>query len=77
MNDLDRPRKFPPLTPAHVVDGTLPCIVCGDTFVVGDVTTLIPLGPGKDSEARARAREGRSYNAVALLCHWACITGEE
>lgn len=53
------------------------CRICGERFRVGDVPTLLPLGPGADREARAAARSGRVYNAVAVLVHLACATGEE
>lgn len=41
-------------------------------LAAGDYTTLIPIGPGNDPEARERAKEGRPYNAVALEIHWEC-----
>lgn len=70
-------RKFAPLDASHqlVADGEL-CPACKRTFVVEDVVTLIPLGPGDSEEARAAARAGESYCAVAAPVHWACATGE-
>lgn len=53
------------------------CAACHAEFVVGDSVTLVSLGPGDDPEERKRARENKAYNARALLCHWACVTGEE
>ena len=53
------------------------CPACGEPFKEGDYTTLVPLGPGTDPEARKRAREGRAYNAVAVEVHWPCATGDE
>lgn len=60
---------------AGALDGRV-CPACREPFREGDYTTLVALGPGGDSEARERAREGRPYNAVALEVHWACCTGE-
>jgi hypothetical protein len=57
-------------------DGTV-CKACNEPFKGGDAITLLPLGPGNDSEARALARAGRAYNAVALPLHYACVTGDE
>lgn len=53
-----------------------PCPACHKPFVVGDYTTLIPLGPGDDPEQQERAAEGRVYNAVAVEVHWTCATGK-
>lgn len=58
-------------------DHKLPCSVCGGLIQAGQYPCLIPAGPGEDHEARRRAREGRPYNAVALIAHWACVSGEE
>ena len=68
-------RKFEPLTADHPSVGT-ECAACKAPFVEGDATCLIALGPGDGEEERRRAREGRPYNAVAALVHWACATGE-
>lgn len=71
-------RKFAPLTADHPAAlDALPCAACKVPFVAGDVTALVPLGPGDSAEGRERAREGRAYNATAALVHWACATGEE
>jgi len=68
-------RKFSPIAKGdHLLK--LSCPACNQRFQVGDETALIPVGPGKDPKAQARAREGRPYNAVALPTHWACATGE-
>lgn len=53
------------------------CAACNDSFMPGDYTTLIPLGPGDSDEARLACRQSRPYNAVALEVHWACATGWE
>lgn len=68
-------RKYSPLDESHPLVGK-PCAACGRAFVVGDVVTLVALGPGDDPEAQARAREGRAYNAVGQPVHWSCATGE-
>ena len=53
------------------------CPACHVSFVAGDYTTLIELGPGADKEERERAVAGRPYNAVAIEIHYACATGIE
>lgn len=68
-------RKFGPKQADHPGIGK-ECPACHVPFVVGDWTTIIPLGPGNDPEAQQRVREGRAYNAVAVEVHWACATGE-
>lgn len=69
-------RKFGPKTSDHPSIGT-ECPACDEPFVAGDYTTLIALGPGNDTEAREKARNGGFYNAVAVEVHYACATGEE
>lgn len=54
-----------------------PCLACGKALKPGEYTTLIPLGPGDDSDEQERARNFRWYNAVAVEVHWACATGGE
>lgn len=73
--DLDL-RKFDPLATDHPLLQQ-DCPACRQTFLPGDVVTLVALGPGDDPAARQRAREGRPYNAVTTPVHWACATGEE
>jgi len=51
------------------------CFACGQAFQPGDLTVLLPLGPGSDTEARQKAREGRYYNAVAIHLHADCVSG--
>lgn len=69
-------RAFGPKTEDHPsVDVT--CPACGERFRAGDFTTLIALGPGKDAEAREKARDNRWFNAVAVELHFACATGAE
>lgn len=68
-------RAFGPKQLDHPTTGQA-CPACHEPFVVGDFTRLIPLGPGKDPEARERARAGRPYNAVAIEVHDECA-GEE
>lgn len=48
------------------------CAACGHIFREGDVTTLIPVGPGDDAIQRAQARAGASYMAAAVLVHVDC-----
>lgn len=49
-----------------------PCVACGAGIVAGDLTVLVPLGPGDDEEAQQKARGGRYYNAVCVEVHAAC-----
>lgn len=68
-------RKFGPLGAASLP--SKPCPACDEPFQEGQYVTLVPLGPGSSEEGRQRAREGRPYNAVAVMVHWACATGDE
>lgn len=52
------------------------CPGCQQAFQVGDVVTLVAIGPGADRQSQEKARTGQTYNAVAVPCHWACVTGE-
>jgi hypothetical protein len=72
--ELSALRKFGPKAEEHPSVGK-ECPACREPFLVGDYTTLIALGPGTDSEAQERAREGRPYNAIAMEIHWGCATG--
>lgn len=65
-------RAFPPFTGDHPsLDGG-ECAVCGVRFVAGDVPALIPLGPGDDLEAQAKAMRGGWYSCHAVIAHAAC-----
>lgn len=66
----------PPLAADHPVVGAV-CPACAAPFQVGDLTTLVELGPGLDPAERQRARDGQVYTAVCVPAHWACVTGEE
>lgn len=68
-------RPFGPKTADHPSIGEK-CLACHSPFIEGDYTTLVPLGPGDDEEARQRRDDGRVYNAVALEIHWACASAE-
>lgn len=48
------------------------CAACGHIFREGEVTTLIPVGPGDDEIQRAQARAGASYMSAAVLVHVEC-----
>lgn len=69
-------RKFGPMTPDHPSVGQT-CPGCGQPITAGEYTTLVAIGPGDDQEARERKRAGRFYNAVCVIAHWSCVTGEE
>lgn len=66
-------RTYAPLPADHplITDGEV-CAACKVPFKEGDVTTLVPIGPGDDEEQRAKAAAGRAYNAVAVAAHAAC-----
>lgn len=53
------------------------CPACGRAIVTGQHTGLVPLGPGVDEGERQRARTGQEYHAIAIECHFACISGSE
>jgi hypothetical protein len=53
------------------------CPLCGELFVVGCYTTMVPLGPGADPQARKLARtEKLPYEGITMELHWGCATGE-
>lgn len=69
--------NYGPIAADHPAIGTQHCAACKQTIKAGESITLVPIGPGDDPEDRERARLGRPYNAVAVIAHWACATGEE
>lgn len=68
-------RPFGPKAHDHPSIGEQ-CPACGVPFSVGAITTLVPLGPGEDPESQEKAMNGRWYNALAVECHWSCVTGQ-
>jgi hypothetical protein len=69
-------RKFSPLGSRHpLIVEAMSCASCGTTFRVGDITTLVPVGPGTFDDARMRARQGRWFSGVGVPVHWDCATG--
>ncbi len=68
-------RVFGPKASDHPSVGQ-ECPACHRIFVAGDWTTLVMLGPGDDLDERARARQGRAYNAVAVEIHADCAAPE-
>lgn len=69
-------RKFGPKKADHPSVGK-PCPACGKAFMPGDYTTLVALGPSDDPKEQEKARNGQTYNAVAVEVHYACVTGVE
>jgi len=66
-------RTYAPLTADHpMITEGMRCPGCGELFQVGDIPTLVTIGPGADEEARERARAGQPYNAVAIPVHAYC-----
>ncbi len=64
-------RAFQPMAADHPCVGN-ECAVCGSAFIAGDITTVIPLGPGDDSDDQEKARRGGWYSAYAVVAHAAC-----
>ena len=64
-------RRFGPKAADHPSIGER-CPACHEPFKEGDYTTLILIGPGNDKEEKAKARDGRTYNAVCVEVHWEC-----
>lgn len=55
-----------------------PCPGCGKPIKDTDLVAKVPIGPGADVAARARARVGRAgWKCVYVDVHWACRTGDE
>ena len=48
------------------------CAACDVAFVTGDITSLIPLGPGLNEEERKKALVGEEYVAVCAVVHASC-----
>jgi hypothetical protein len=72
-------RRMGPLTADHplAISDERSCPGCDGSFEEGNYLTLVTIGPGADEDERAKAREGRAYNAVSVPVHWACATGLE
>lgn len=68
-------RKFGPRKEDGVSGVGKSCPACSKSFLKGQFTTLVSLGPGDDSEEQKNCREGLPYNAVATEVHWGCATG--
>ena len=66
-------RTYAPLAATHpIITEELICPGCKRPFKVGDVVTLVCIGPGDDEEERAKAQAGRPYVAVGLPVHADC-----
>ena len=66
-------RKYKPLAANHpTIAEHLICPGCKQAFQVGDVVTLVCIGPGDDEEERAKAKAGRPYIAVGMPAHADC-----
>lgn len=66
-------RTYVPLTADHPIirDGEV-CPGCKKPFQVGDIVTLIVIGPGDNEKKRELVRAGQSYAAVAIPAHAEC-----
>lgn len=69
------PKKMGPLPKGHPCIGDI-CPGCKECIEIGEFVTLVAVGPGADPDERKRAREGRPYNGVGVVAHYACVTGE-
>ena len=76
MSDKSELRKFGPIPEDNAMVGE-ECPSCKKMFLPGNYVTLISLGPGDDAEQMEKCRAGQPYNAVALMVHWSCATGEQ
>lgn len=74
MNGTSERGRFGPLTADHPSVGRI-CPACDKPLQVGDTPALVTIGPGDDPDARERARQGRAYNAVAIIAHEECVHG--
>ncbi len=63
-------RRFKPLEEGHYAIGQ-PCAMCGNPFVVGDVTAAVPLDPVYDSDD-VKFLVGDAWLDNAALVHWEC-----
>jgi hypothetical protein len=71
-------QKLPVIGQHLRLDPQYRCAACHEPFKIGDTHTLVPVGPGNNAEARAKARAGQQPDPVAAVpVHWACATGEE
>lgn len=52
------------------------CLLCQETFAAGDYTTILPMGPGSDPEARTLCKAGEPYEGIGVEVHWMCATGK-
>lgn len=52
------------------------CPGCNKKIAIGDYVVLLAVGPGANEDARALARNGKSYKAIAVAVHLPCATGE-
>lgn len=69
-------RPMGPLELDHPSVGEL-CPGCRTVIKPGDYVALVPIGSGDDEDSRRACREGRVYNAVAVVAHYSCATGQE
>lgn len=69
-------KKLKPLKDDHPAVGKF-CTACQQVFQVGDVLTLIALGPGGDEKQRRLRDEHKDYEAVAITIHWECSSKKE
>jgi len=67
--------KYGPLPVAHKFIGRL-CPGCEKQIAIGDFITYIPIGPGNDVEKQRLCRQHQVYEAVCVVVHWTCATGE-
>lgn len=67
--------KIGPKAIGHPTVGGM-CLLCQETYEIGDYTTILPLGPGGDEESRTLCRAGQPYEGIGVEVHWTCATGK-
>jgi hypothetical protein len=67
---------FDPLPATHPMIGKA-CAACDHEFIAGDITTIVPLGPADNQEARQKSAAGHYYVGVGVCVHFVCATGKE
>lgn len=67
--------KIGPKIAGHPTIGGV-CLLCQKAYVIGDYTTILPLGPGEEQESRILCRNGQPYEGLGVEVHWTCATGE-
>lgn len=68
--------KIGPKDIGHFTVGGV-CLLCQDSYRVGDYTTILPLGPGSDPASRTLCKADEPYEGIGVEVHWICATGRQ